>query len=163
MRISRFSQLTGISLRRRSTGGKTPEPSLTCAFLQVAGSFSVHPQLTVEILLPELREPNVPPVVGQRAAPEVPIERCGGGTKKSDHTWDVHAAGAAPRGRSNDPIVWATGAVSVHLSRCQGNGLCAAPACPPPPVALRLPGRDGLGLLRSSTGCGCQLASRSPR
>lgn len=55
----------------------------------------MHPQLTVEILLPELREPNVPPVVGQRAAPEIPIERCRGGggnsdTSNSDNMSDVH-------------------------------------------------------------------------
>lgn len=53
--------------------------TLTCAFLQAAGPLSVHPQLAVEVLLPELGEPHVPPVVGERAAAEVPIERCKGG------------------------------------------------------------------------------------
>lgn len=69
-------------LNLRSTESRASEPCLTCAFLQVAGSFPVHPQLTVEIFLPELREPNVPPVVGQRAALEIPIERCRGGGGK---------------------------------------------------------------------------------
>lgn len=42
----------------------------------------MHPQLAVEVLLPELGEPHVPPVVGERAAAEVPIERCKGGEGK---------------------------------------------------------------------------------
>lgn len=71
-----------MSWNLRSTESNTCELCLTCALLQVAGPFSVHPQLTVEILLPELREPNVPPVVGQRAAPEIPIERCRGGKQR---------------------------------------------------------------------------------
>ena len=50
--------------------------TLTCAFLQAARPFTVHPQLTVEVFLPELREPNVSSVVGQRAASEIPIKRC---------------------------------------------------------------------------------------
>lgn len=37
----------------------------------------MHPQLAAEVLLPELSEPHVPPVVGQRAAPEVTVKRCG--------------------------------------------------------------------------------------
>lgn len=36
----------------------------------------MHPQLTVEILLPELGKPNVSSVVGQRAASEIPVKRC---------------------------------------------------------------------------------------
>lgn len=55
---------------------------LTCAFLQAAGPLSVHPQLAVKVLLPELGKPHVPPVVGERAAAEVSIERCWGGKKK---------------------------------------------------------------------------------
>lgn len=49
----------------------------TCAFLGAAGSLAVHPQLAAEVLLPELSEPDVPAVVGQRAALEVPVKRCG--------------------------------------------------------------------------------------
>lgn len=40
-------------------------PTLTRAFLQAAGPFAVHPQLAVEVFLPELGEPNVSSVVGQ--------------------------------------------------------------------------------------------------
>lgn len=36
----------------------------------------MHPELAVEVFLPEFGEPNIPPVVGQRAAAEIPIERC---------------------------------------------------------------------------------------
>lgn len=36
----------------------------------------MHPQLTVEILLPELSEPNISPVVGKRAATEILVKRC---------------------------------------------------------------------------------------
>lgn len=50
--------------------------TLTCAFLQAARPFTVHPQLTVEVLFPELREPNISSVVGQRAATEISIKRC---------------------------------------------------------------------------------------
>lgn len=39
--------------------------NLTCAFLQATGPFSMHPQLTVEVFLPELGEPNISSVVGQ--------------------------------------------------------------------------------------------------
>lgn len=38
---------------------------LTCAFFQATGSFAVHPQLTVEVFLPEFGEPNISSVVGQ--------------------------------------------------------------------------------------------------
>lgn len=51
--------------------------SLTCALLQVACSFAMHSQPAAEVLLPELGEPDVSPVVGQRAAAEIPVERCG--------------------------------------------------------------------------------------
>lgn len=50
---------------------------LTCAFLGAAGPLAVHPQLADKVLLPELGEPDVPPVVGQRAALEVAIKGCG--------------------------------------------------------------------------------------
>ena len=46
----------------------------TCALLGASRSLAVHAQLAVEVLLPELGEPHVPPVVGQRAALEVAIE-----------------------------------------------------------------------------------------
>lgn len=49
----------------------------TCTFFGAAGSLAVHPQLADEVLLPELSEPDVPAVVGQGAAPEVTVKRCG--------------------------------------------------------------------------------------
>ncbi len=50
--------------------------SLTCTFLQATRPFSVHPELTVEVVLPELSKPDIPSVVGQRAATEIPIKCC---------------------------------------------------------------------------------------
>lgn len=55
----------------------------TCAFLQAAGSFAVHSQLTVEVLLPEFSKPNISSVVGQRAAAEIPVKRCKERTHRS--------------------------------------------------------------------------------
>lgn len=49
----------------------------TCTFLGAAGSLAMHPQLAAEVFLPELGEPDVPAVVGQRATLEVTVERCG--------------------------------------------------------------------------------------
>lgn len=49
----------------------------TCTFLGAARSLAVHPQLAAEVFLPELGEPDVPAVVGQRATLEVTVERCG--------------------------------------------------------------------------------------
>lgn len=49
--------------------------SVTCTFLGAPGLLAVHPELASEILLPEFSEPDVAPVVGERAAPEVPVER----------------------------------------------------------------------------------------
>lgn len=48
---------------------------LTCTFFGTARPLAVHPQLTAEVFLPELGEPDVPAVVGQRAALEVTVER----------------------------------------------------------------------------------------
>lgn len=50
--------------------------SLTCAFLQASRPFTMHPQLAVEVFLPEFSEPNISSVVGQRAAAEIPIKCC---------------------------------------------------------------------------------------
>lgn len=55
---------------------------LTGTFLGAPGPLAVHPQLTAKVLLPELSKPDVPAVVGQRAALEVTIERC---QKKLEH------------------------------------------------------------------------------
>lgn len=49
----------------------------TCTFLGAARSLAVHPQLADEVLLPELGEPDVPAVVGEGAALEVSVKRCG--------------------------------------------------------------------------------------
>lgn len=49
----------------------------TCTFLGAAWFLAVHSQLAPEVLLPELSEPYVPAVIGQRAALEVTVKCCG--------------------------------------------------------------------------------------
>lgn len=49
---------------------------LTCALLGAAWPLAVHSQLTAKVFLPELSEPHVPAVVGQRSALEVSVKRC---------------------------------------------------------------------------------------
>ena len=58
----------------------------TCTFLGAPRLLAMHPKLAAKILLPEFCEPDVATVVGERAAPEVAIERCRGGTTRtSEH------------------------------------------------------------------------------
>lgn len=76
------SRLTVRSWRRKKGGGReAPEERPTCALLGAAGPLAMHPQLAAKVLLPELSEPDVPAVVGQRTAPEVSVE--GWGQKES--------------------------------------------------------------------------------
>jgi hypothetical protein len=55
----------------------------TCTFLRTSGLLAVHPKLASKILLPEFCKPDVPAVVGERAAPEVAIERWRGETTRT--------------------------------------------------------------------------------
>jgi len=57
--------------------------SCTCTFLRASRLLAMHPKLASKILLPEFCEPDVPAVVGERAAPEVAIERWRGGKGKN--------------------------------------------------------------------------------
>ncbi len=49
----------------------------TCAFLGAARSLAVHPKLATKVFLPEFCKPDVPAVVGQRAALKVTVKCCG--------------------------------------------------------------------------------------
>lgn len=62
--------------------------SLTCA-LPDPGSFlhSVPTELALEIVLPELCKPDIPPVVLQRPAVEVAVKTCEGEKKPTKTDW----------------------------------------------------------------------------
>ena len=49
----------------------------TCALLWTPRSLAMLSKFANKVFLPELCEPHVPAIVGQRAALEVPIKRCG--------------------------------------------------------------------------------------
>ena len=65
-----------FSYSQSSQMGYRTKASPTGTLLRAARTLAVHAQLAVEVLLPEFSEPHVPPVVGQRAASEVAVERC---------------------------------------------------------------------------------------
>lgn len=55
----------------------------------------MHPQLTVEVFLPELSEPNISSVVGQWAATEIPVERWKKKKKKKTE-YNIKEQGSQP-------------------------------------------------------------------
>ena len=78
----------------------------TCTFLRTSGLLAVHPKLASKILLPEFCKPDVPAVVGERAAPEVAIERWAGGTTRT----------SKPQNKAPDMNTW-WGQMVVMVSR----------------------------------------------
>lgn len=81
--VNGAKEMQMVKVKRRQVG---PLISVfpTCTFLGAARSLAVHPQLADEVLLPELGEPDVPAVVGEGAALEVSVKRCG---KKKKETY----------------------------------------------------------------------------
>lgn len=71
------------------TGLSAIKCSLTCA-LPDPGSFlhSVPTELALEIVLPELCKPDIPPVVLQRPAVEVAVKTCKGKQQKQHKLTD---------------------------------------------------------------------------
>ncbi|TNN36345.1 hypothetical protein EYF80_053494 [Liparis tanakae] len=73
-------------------------------------------QLADEVLLPELGEPDVPPVVGERAALEVSVERCEDGERVPKTSCVLHGGEL----------------VSSALVSFKGENSCPLPSSPPP-------------------------------